>query len=82
MGGCHLPLPLPFAVILSDAKNPHYFCVSRSESNGEDHGKKSSDKSRHPGFTASISAILRERSQPLICFSRAIASRISANGSK
>ena len=35
---------------LSAAKDPSYFCLSRSESNEVDRGKKYSDKSRHAGF--------------------------------
>src|SRR5208282_3948534 len=45
-------------------------------------GRKSSAKSLHVGLVESIKAIFFARSQPLICFSRAIAARMSPNFSQ
>src|SRR5580692_1893623 len=45
-------------------------------------GAKSSAKSLHVGFRRSMSQIFFSRRQPLISFSRAMASRMSANRSK
>src|SRR6266481_412663 len=49
-------------VILERSEESRFFCY------------ESALKSRHVGFSSSISAIFLDRSNPLICFSAAIAS--------
>jgi hypothetical protein len=85
-----LPLPLSvilrpsLAVILSDSEGSQGTAVRASSAKNLAscetsplHNDQSTLKSRHPGFTESISAIFFVLNHPLICFSLAIAAPTS-----